>query len=64
MTLLAICKQRIAASSGEAKLTITKGEGSFGHTNSLVILGWNKGTIEFSDGKIVFISLTGLLPQL
>ena len=50
----------LSAAPGEVKLTITKGEGSFDNTNSKIWAFGNKGTIEFSDGKIVFNSLTGL----
>ena len=50
----------LSAAPGEVKLTITKGEGSFYNTNSKIWAFGNKGTIEFSDGKIVFNSLTGL----
>ena len=52
--------QGLSAAPGEVKLTITKGEGSFDNTNSKIWAFGNKGTIEFSDGKIVFNSLTGL----
>ena len=50
----------LSAAPGEVKLTIIKGEGSFDNTNSKIWAFGNKGTIEFSDGKIVFNSLTGL----
>lgn len=50
----------LSAAPGEVKLTITKGEGRFDNTNSKIWAFGNKGTIEFSDGKIVFNSLTGL----
>ena len=50
----------LSAAPGEVKLTITKGEGSFDNKNSKIWAFGNKGTIEFSDGKIVFNSLTGL----
>ena len=50
----------LSAAPGEVKLTITKGEGSFDNTNSKIWAFGNKGTIEFSDCKIVFNSLTGL----
>ena len=50
----------LSAAPGEVKLTITKGEGSFDNTNSKIWAFGNKGTIEFSDGNIVFNSLTGL----
>ena len=50
----------LSASPGEVKLTISKEDGKFDETNSKIWAFGNKGTIVFSEGNIVFESLTGL----
>lgn len=50
----------LSASPGEVKLTIFKEDGKFDETNSKIWAFGNKGTIVFSEGNIVFESLTGL----
>ncbi len=50
----------LSASPGEVKLTISKEDGKFDETNSKIWAFGNKGTIVFSEGNIVFDSMTGL----